>query len=113
MADADEGVWDKTLDVNLRGPIFMIQRTAKLMAASGGGSIINVVSVNAISPFPRQGIYSITKAALVSMTKAYALELADRNIRVNALLPGLTRTHFSCAVVKKKRSLILHYKKYQ
>jgi NAD(P)-dependent dehydrogenase (short-subunit alcohol dehydrogenase family) len=47
-----------------------------------------------------QGIYSITKAGLISMTKAYAKELAGKNIRVNALLPGLTETKFSQALIK-------------
>lgn len=98
MLGADEGIWDKTNDVNLKGPFFMIQHAAKLMTASGGGAIVNVASVNGISPALFQGIYSITKAAMISMTKAYAQELAGMNIRVNALLPGLTETKFASAL---------------
>ena len=98
MLGADEGIWDKTNDVNLKGPFFMIQHAARLMTEGGGGAIVNVASVNGISPAPFQGIYSITKAALISMTKAYAQELAGANIRVNALLPGLTETKFSSAL---------------
>jgi NAD(P)-dependent dehydrogenase (short-subunit alcohol dehydrogenase family) len=98
MLGADEGVWDKTNDVNLKGPFFMIQHAAKIMAKNGGGAIVNVSSVNGISPAPFQGIYSITKAALISMTKAYAQELAGVNIRVNAILPGLTETKFASAL---------------
>ena len=95
MLSADEGVWDKTNDVNLKGPFFMIQHAAKIMARTGGGSIVNVASINGISPEPSMGIYSITKAGLISMTKAYAKELAGANIRVNALLPGFIETDFS------------------
>jgi len=102
MIQATEAAWDKTLDVNLKGPFFMIQKAAELMTRSGGGSIVNVASINGISPAPYQGIYSVTKAALISMTKAYALELAPRNIRVNALLPGLTETKFAGALFDNK-----------
>ena len=98
MIGADESVWDKTNEVNLKGPFFMIQNAAKLMIEGGGGAIVNVASINGISPAPFQGIYSITKAAMISMTKAYARELAGAKIRVNALLPGLTETKFSEAL---------------
>lgn len=102
MVDADEKVWDKTLDVNLKGPFFMIKGASSLMVKTGKGSIINVSSINAVSPAPFQGVYSITKAAMVSMTKAYAKELAGLNIRVNALLPGLTKTKFAGALFDNK-----------
>ena len=102
MIGADEGQWDKTFEVNLKGPFFMVQNAAKLMAENGGGSIVNVASVNGVRPAPFQGIYSITKAALIMMTKAYAKELAGMNIRVNALLPGLTDTKFSQAIIQNK-----------
>jgi NAD(P)-dependent dehydrogenase (short-subunit alcohol dehydrogenase family) len=102
MTEADEAVWDKTNDVNLKGPFFIIQHAARLMEKSGGGAIVNVASINGIRPIPMQGIYSITKAAVISMTKAFAKELAPQNIRVNALLPGLTETHFSEALIKNE-----------
>jgi NAD(P)-dependent dehydrogenase (short-subunit alcohol dehydrogenase family) len=95
MLGAEEWAWDKTLAVNLKGPFFMIQHSVPLMIAAGRGAIVNVASVNGIRPAPMQGIYSITKAGLISMTQAYAKELASKNIRVNALLPGFTRTNFS------------------
>jgi NAD(P)-dependent dehydrogenase (short-subunit alcohol dehydrogenase family) len=98
MLGADEGIWNKTFDVNLKGPFFMIQHAAKLMMETGG-SIVNVSSINGIKPAPFQGVYSITKAGLISMTQAFAKELASRNIRVNALLPGLVDTHFSKAIM--------------
>jgi NAD(P)-dependent dehydrogenase (short-subunit alcohol dehydrogenase family) len=102
MLGADEGVWDKTFAVNLKGPFFMIQHAAKLMMESGGGSIVNTSSVNGIKPALFQGIYSITKAGVISMTQAFAKELASKNIRVNALLPGLVETEFSKALFENR-----------
>jgi NAD(P)-dependent dehydrogenase (short-subunit alcohol dehydrogenase family) len=99
MLGANEGVWNKTFDVNLKGPFFMIQQAVPLMAASGGGAIVNVSSVNGVKPALLQGVYSITKAGLISMTQAFAKELAGKNIRVNALLPGLVNTHFAKAIM--------------
>jgi NAD(P)-dependent dehydrogenase (short-subunit alcohol dehydrogenase family) len=94
MIDAKEKEWDKIFDVNLKGPFFMIQHAARLMKATGGGAIVNVASINAVNPLHFQGIYAITKAGPVSMTRTYAKELANDNIRVNALLPGLTDTNW-------------------
>jgi len=102
MLGADEGAFDKTFDVNVKGPYFMIQKASALMTETGGGAIVNVASINGIRPAPMQGIYSMTKAALISMTQAYAKELAGRKIRVNALLPGLTQTKFADALISNK-----------
>jgi NAD(P)-dependent dehydrogenase (short-subunit alcohol dehydrogenase family) len=102
MLGAEERAWNKTNDVNLKGPFFMIQHAARLMIESGGGTILNVASINGVQPAAFQGIYSITKAGLICMTKAYAKELAPHNIRVNAILPGLTATDFSKAIVENK-----------
>jgi NAD(P)-dependent dehydrogenase (short-subunit alcohol dehydrogenase family) len=99
MTGVDAGVWDKTFDVNLKGPFFMIQKAIPLMKMAGGGAIVNVASINGIRPAQFQGVYSITKAAIISMTQAYAKELASHAIRVNALLPGLTDTKFASALM--------------
>ena len=68
------------------------------MREHGGGAIVNTASVNALQPGDRQGIYSITKAAVVNMTRAFAKECGPLGIRVNALLPGLTKTRFAGAL---------------
>lgn len=102
LRDAPESAFNKTVEVNLKGPFFMTQYGAKLMEEGGGGAIVNVSSINGVTPAPYQGVYSITKAGLISMTKAYAQELAQKNIRVNALLPGLTETKFSEALIENK-----------
>jgi len=101
MITADEEVWNKTLDVNLKGPFFMIKYAVPLM--KNKGTIVNVASVNALKPGMFQGIYSATKAALVNMTQTLARELAPKQIRVNALLPGLTDTKFASAIISSDK----------
>jgi NAD(P)-dependent dehydrogenase (short-subunit alcohol dehydrogenase family) len=98
ITETDAGAFQKTVDVNIRGYFFMSSAGAKLMAKNGGGSIVNVASVNGVTPGAQQGIYSITKAAVISMTKAFARECAPQKVRVNALLPGATDTKFASAL---------------
>lgn len=98
ILDTDPGAFQKTVDVNIRGYFFMSVEAGKLMREQGGGCIVNTASINALQPGTGQGIYSITKAAVVNMTRAFAKECAQHNIRVNALLPGLTRTRFAGAL---------------
>ncbi len=99
ILDTDLSAFEKTVDVNIRGYFFMSIAGAKLMKASGG-AIVNVASVNGVIPGDMQGIYSITKSAVMSMTKSFAKECAEFNIRVNALLPGATDTKFAATLVK-------------
>ena len=103
ILDTTLEAYDKTVDVNVRGYFFMSIEGAKIMRENGGGSIINTASINALQPGFQQGIYSITKAAVVNMTKAFAKECADLNIRVNALLPGLTKTKFAGALFENEK----------
>lgn len=98
ILDTSLDAFQKTIDVNIRGYFFMSSAGAKLMKQAGGGSIINVASVNGVIPGDMQGIYSITKASVIAMTKSFAKECATLNIRVNALLPGLTDTKFASAL---------------
>ena len=105
IVETDLGAFQKTVDVNIRGYFFMSARGAKLMARGGGGAIVNVASINGEIPGMFQGIYSITKAAVISMTKAFAKECAPTQVRVNALLPGATDTRFAAALVKNPEIL--------
>ncbi len=98
VLDTDLVAFQKTVDVNIRGYYFMSIEGGKLMKANGGGSIINVASVNGVTPGEMQGVYSVTKAAVISMTKVFAKECAQFGIRCNALLPGLTDTKFASAL---------------
>jgi NAD(P)-dependent dehydrogenase (short-subunit alcohol dehydrogenase family) len=100
IQDTDLAAYQKTMDVNVRGYFFMSAEATKLMATHGGGAILNVASVNAVVPGLLQGVYSITKAAVVGMTKAFAREGAPLGVRVNALLPGLTRTKLAGALLE-------------
>ena len=102
LLDATEEAWNKTLDVNLKGPFLMTQAAARIMAQKGGGSIINISSVGAFKANPLQGVYGITKAGMVNMTKTFAQELALANVRVNAVCPGLTETKFSEVLIETK-----------
>ncbi|HSW11498.1 MAG TPA: SDR family oxidoreductase [Solimonas sp.] len=101
--ETDLGAFQKTVDVNIRGYFFMSANGVKLMAKNGGGAIVNVASVNGVIPGPLQGIYSITKAAVISMTQAFARECAPQGVRVNALLPGFTDTKFAATLVQNKQ----------
>ncbi|HMV59864.1 MAG TPA: SDR family oxidoreductase [Agitococcus sp.] len=103
IVDTDVNAFQKTVDVNIRGYFFMSSYGAKLMAKNGGGAIVNVASVNGVIPGLFQGIYSITKAAVMSMTQAFAKECAGMGVRVNALLPGFTDTKFASALVKNEQ----------
>lgn len=100
ILDTDLAAYQKTVDVNIRGYFFMCIEGGKLMRENGGGSIINVASINGIVPGAMQGIYSVTKAAVISMSKTFAKECAGAGIRVNSLLPGATDTKFASALVK-------------
>jgi NAD(P)-dependent dehydrogenase (short-subunit alcohol dehydrogenase family) len=99
ITDTDLSAFNKTIDVNIRGYFFMSSIGIKLMAKNGGGSVINVASINGVKPGALQGIYSISKAAVISMTQAFAKECAAMGVRVNALLPGLTDTKFAATLV--------------
>jgi len=102
ILDTDLGAFTKTVEVNLRGYFFMSVEAGRLMKENDGGAIVNTASVNALVPGQGQGIYSITKAAVVNMTKAFAKECAPFGIRVNALLPGLTKTKLAGALIDNK-----------
>jgi len=85
------------MNLNLKGLFFLSQAVAKMMKEQGGGKIINVTSVEGITPgiLP---VYSISKAGVIMATKVMAREWSKYNIRVNAIAPGLTKTLFSEAL---------------
>ena len=105
ILDTDLGAYTKTVDVNVRGYFFASILGGRMMRAGGGGSIINVASVNAVRPGPLQGIYSVTKGAVLNMTKAFARECGPDGVRCNAILPGLIRTKFAGALLADDKQL--------
>ncbi|MEC9363618.1 MAG: SDR family oxidoreductase [Sinimarinibacterium flocculans] len=105
ISDTDMGMVDKTLQVNVRGYFELSALASKLMKRNGGGAIVNIASINGVKPGWYQGIYSITKGAVINMTKSFAKECAPWKVRVNAVLPGLTETKFASALTQNKQML--------
>jgi NAD(P)-dependent dehydrogenase (short-subunit alcohol dehydrogenase family) len=91
----DDGQFDKTIDINLKSAFRLIQRVAPGMCERGSGSIINVGSISGIRPQLHSLLYSMTKAALLMMTRSYAMELGPWGVRVNAIAPGVIETVLS------------------
>ncbi|GAB4525393.1 MAG: SDR family oxidoreductase [Anaerolineae bacterium] len=98
LLEAEDSLWQKTIEVNIMGNIWLTQQVVPYMEKNGGGKIINVASVNGLRPGHFQGIYSMTKAAVINLTQTLAMELAVDNIQVNAIAPGLVQTKFAQAL---------------
>jgi len=98
LLNAEDSMWEKTLQVNLLGNFWLSQAVVPIMRDQGGGKIINVASIAGLRPGHFQGIYSATKAAVISLTKTLAIELGSDNIQVNAIAPGLVKTRFARAL---------------
>ena len=98
LLEADDSYWRKTLEVNLMGNVWLTKAAVPAMRGAGAGKIINVASIVGLNPGRYQGIYSITKAAVISLTKSLAVELGADNIQVNAIAPGLVKTKFARAL---------------
>ena len=95
--DIDLGRYDKTWQVNLRGPLVWTQEVWKASMAERGGAVINIASVGGMAVEPSIGIYNTTKAALLHLTKVLAADLAP-GVRVNAIAPGLVKTDMARAL---------------
>jgi NAD(P)-dependent dehydrogenase (short-subunit alcohol dehydrogenase family) len=95
---ADEGQWAKILDTNLVGYFRMAKACHESMVSRGGGKIINIASVAGKTPLTGMGVYCVSKAGVLMLTKVLAAELAPDNIQVNAIAPGYVKTRFSAAI---------------
>jgi dehydrogenase/reductase SDR family protein 4 len=93
--DIDDGQFDKMIEVNLKSAFRLIRLVAPGMCARGSGSIINIASIAGLRPQLEGILYSATKAALIMMTRCYALELGPKGVRVNAIAPGVVETVLS------------------
>ncbi|MCI0492183.1 MAG: SDR family oxidoreductase [Planctomycetes bacterium] len=90
-----EDDWDHTLTVNLKGPLLLSQRFGQRMIEGGGGTIVNIASAAGLQAAPRMGAYSVSKAALIMLTKVLAREWGRFGVRVNCICPGLVQTDLS------------------
>jgi len=104
--------FDKIMAVNVRAPFDLAKEARAHFVARGGGVVLNISSIAAVSPDTGLGIYSVSKAALVSLTKVLAREWGKDNIRANAICPGLIRTDFSTALWQDER-ILAHMKRRQ
>jgi NAD(P)-dependent dehydrogenase (short-subunit alcohol dehydrogenase family) len=93
--DIAEADWDAVIGVNLKGAFLVAQAVAREMARSGGGAIVNMSSVNGVTAIPSIASYNASKGGIDQLTRAMALSLADRGIRVNAVAPGTIATELA------------------
>jgi NAD(P)-dependent dehydrogenase (short-subunit alcohol dehydrogenase family) len=99
MLNVEEAAWDKTFEVNVKGYFYAARAVAQHAIGRGApASIVNVASVAGQMAMPLQGVYAMTKAAVISMTKTLAAELGPANVRINAIAPGLVETKFASAL---------------
>ena len=105
VQDAGDGAFHKIMDVNVLGPLNLAKYAYESMKSRGGGSVVNISSVEGISPGQGLGLYSVSKAALIQLTKVLAREWGPDNIRANAICPGLVETKFSEALTSNEKIL--------
>ncbi|TAM09411.1 MAG: SDR family oxidoreductase [Nevskiaceae bacterium] len=103
ISETPETMVDKTIEVNIKGYFQLSALASRLMKKNGRGAIVNIASVNGVKPGMFQGIYSITKAAVINMSQAFAKECAPWGVRCNAVLPGLTDTKFASALTQDEK----------
>lgn len=105
VVECEEWAFDKIMNVNVKAPFELGKLVYPVMKKGGGGSVINISSIAALSPDPGLGIYSVSKAALNMLTKVMAKEWGADHIRVNVICPGLIKTKFSEALWQNEKWL--------
>lgn len=108
LEGSDEAVFDKTMDVNVKAPMLLSNLALPHLKRAGGGSIINIASVEGEHPGFGLGVYSVSKAALIMLTKNQAKEWGRFGVRANALCPGLIKTKFSEGLWSDEK-MVAHY----
>ncbi|BBC31954.1 Short-chain dehydrogenase [Streptomyces graminofaciens] len=98
----DDEDWQRVLDINLQGTFYCCREAGKVMLAQRSGSIVNVSSVHARTGFERIAAYAASKGGVEALTKALAVEWADRGVRVNALAPGYFHTDLSSGLLASR-----------
>jgi NAD(P)-dependent dehydrogenase (short-subunit alcohol dehydrogenase family) len=100
LLDVEEWQWDTVINVNLKGPFFLAKEIAPIMKEQGGGSIINITSYMGVRVEQSLGVYCISKAAVIQMTRAMAKEWGKWNIRVNSIAPAWVHSRLSDPFLK-------------
>jgi NAD(P)-dependent dehydrogenase (short-subunit alcohol dehydrogenase family) len=101
MLATEWAAWDKTFEVNLKGPFEMTRQLVRrhlARADRGPASVVSVASVLGHAAAPLQGVYGMTKAALMSMTRTLSVELGETGVRFNAIAPGVVDTRLAAAI---------------
>uniref|UniRef100_A0A1B6F9X4 Dehydrogenase/reductase SDR family member 4 n=1 Tax=Cuerna arida TaxID=1464854 RepID=A0A1B6F9X4_9HEMI len=98
VLDCAEEAWDKIFEVNVKSAFMLSKEVLPYLKKRNGGSIVYISSIAGFHPFNMLGAYSVSKTALLGLTKAAAADLAGDNIRVNCLAPGIVETRFSSAL---------------
>ena len=105
IEDVDPAIFDKIMDVNVKAPWFLSNLFLPHFQANKNGSIINIASVEALTPGFGLGIYSTSKAAILMLTKNQAKEWGQYGVKANAICPGLIKTKFSAALWQNEKIL--------
>jgi 3-oxoacyl-[acyl-carrier protein] reductase len=92
VSELPEADFDRTIAVHLKGTFLCCQAAAPHLAASGDGRVVNISSIAAFRAYPISGAYSAAKAGIIGLSKAFALEMAPKGVRVNVVVPGVTDT---------------------
>ena len=108
LEQTDEAAFDKIMEVNVKAPWMLANRAFPQMKKQGGGSIINIASVEGLRPGFGLGLYSVTKSALIMLTQNQAKEWGRYGVRANALCPGLIKTKFSEGLWSNEK-IVGHY----
>jgi dehydrogenase/reductase SDR family member 4 len=105
LLQTDMKTFDKIMDVNVKGPMELCKMAHPVMKQRGGGSLIQISSIEGIRPGHGLGLYSVSKSTLIAVSKVMAKEWGADNIRVNVICPGLVRTKFSEALTSNEKIL--------
>jgi dehydrogenase/reductase SDR family protein 4 len=103
LLDVELAAWQKIIEVNITGALLTAQHACRRMLSRKRGSVIFVSSIAGLDPMPGIGAYSVSKTALIGLTKTFAKEMGPNGIRVNALAPGLIETRFSEALLHNEK----------
>lgn len=96
--DCDESSWDKIFDTNVKSTFFLVKEALPFLEQRKGSSVLIISSLGGYTPFPLIAPYSVSKTALIGLTKAMAPQAASLGVRVNCIAPGIIKTNFSRAL---------------